>query len=920
MNDEAAPDGDANGIALGIPQQQWNYLFSLGGMVLFNLITRKGSIIRLCFVLTGILLLGVAASAISAAQSIAEKLPMEVLYQAKDPISIPVSAKPEHVSVEMPTAQAEPGKVLCIRFKGYYPVDTPPAHWADYYLKMEVNGKTLGASLADESERVLNRPNKQGGYPIWIGDRLVVVIGKDKPALDAGDEGYWQVLNISDVGEYISKGADNSISGGKPNKIVFTSYRLDKAASPSPKEMRIEGLEMGYVPKETVDRLKPVTVIDVPKLTGKTLTAGGYKLTVTPTGAMSIQCGQETYAFRSAFSYPGETTMGFHRFTWEQGNDSEWKIGEIAGDQGVVTVKGDAKTYSIVRKITAKDGKFYITDTVTNKTSEPLGMAVRHDVVSTGRLSLNDAYLSGVPGIRDDTACGGNPTIFIRNAGGSLGIAVEDEVWPFQLSMNKKPNSVQFGTEHFGLEPYKSYTLEWSLYPSRDTDYFGFVNRLRKDWNVNYTLPGMFAMSNKPLIGIKVKYLALDPWLECQNGALISEDDWVKRVKADVATLTAWDPEVTCMPKLELPTIALRRSKIENGDKIPKTPKRVDLELNDEQTEIIKKAVGPLWDSMPQSKSGHAIIDTWYSGENGGDDFDIGGYPTPGNGWYKHMLSQVDLAMDKAGCKGIYMDSFEYGYEFDSGLDYTRWDGHSVTLDHLGRIASKMTNISMASASGRSGILRYVIGKGGMSVVNGHPNSREMKSIPYLSFVETDWEQIGNYDDLLKLLTPAEPSVNAHMAMGHLSCPIALGMGMWRSDLFYSDPTPKDFGKDNTAEIQQKYVIVCLRNGQLFYPYAAIPSEGKGKGEYGIINEMFPFTPVELHEGYLIGKEKILTAVSGTFLWNISDHPAKPSICKAFDNKGYATTPKSFSVTKVGKQWKVQLALQQDWMGTAAIY
>jgi hypothetical protein len=34
-----------------------------------------------------------------------------------------------------------------------------------------------------------------------------------------------------------------------------------------------------------------------------------------------------------------------------------------------------------------------------------------------------------------------------------------------------------------------------------------------------------------------------------------------------------------------------------------------------------------------------------------------------------------------------------------------------------------------------------------------------------------------------------------------------------------------------------------------------------------ITEHMFPFTPIELHAGYLIGRERILTAKSGLFGW-----------------------------------------------------
>ena len=30
---------------------------------------------------------------------------------------------------------------------------------------------------------------------------------------------------------------------------------------------------------------------------------------------------------------------------------------------------------------------------------------------------------------------------------------------------------------------------------------------------------------------------------------------------------------------------------------------------------------------------------------------------------------------------------------------------------------------------------------------------------------------------------------------------------------------------------------------------------------------MFPFTPIELHEGYVIGEERIITAKSGLYGW-----------------------------------------------------
>ena len=110
----------------------------------------------------------------------------------------------------------------------------------------------------------------------------------DPRVLQPRDEDYWYVLNIWDVGEYTWKGVDEMVMGDKPNRIVFTTARCDSSATPMPKEMRIESLAMGYLPKEIVDKLVPVSTLAVPKLSGNKLTTGGYTLTVNPSGAMAI--------------------------------------------------------------------------------------------------------------------------------------------------------------------------------------------------------------------------------------------------------------------------------------------------------------------------------------------------------------------------------------------------------------------------------------------------------------------------------------------------------------------------------------------------------------------------------------------------------------------------------------------------------
>ena len=868
------------------------------------------------------------ASAGFAAGSVAEKLPMEVIYQAKDPIVIPETVKPEQASVTLPTAPKQEGKVLCLRFRAFYPVQAPGTQFGGYFLKLEVNGKAINGEMPDETQRVLNRPtmshDSSGHYPVWADGTLAVSLGPENGELDSRileprEEGHWYVLNVSDVGNYTWKGVDEMVMGGKPNKIVFTSLRTTNNSDPVSKELRITDLSMGYLPKETVEKLAPVSTIAVPtEISGKKLTAGGFTLTVAPSGAMRIECGKKTYAFRSSFSYPSDK-IKYHQFTWEAYDDVDWKTSYAsAGGMSGISVKGDCSRYSITRKIVPRDGKFHVSDTVENKTNDPLGMSIHYEVASADRIPASDAYLSGVPNLKDNNRCGPNPTVFLANTGGSLGVAVEDTVFCQQLGMIKKANTVQFGTEHFGLEPHKTYTLEWTLYPTVDADYFTFINRLRKDWNVNFTIPGLFTFSDKAVPALGAKLYAVTPWYDFMDGAGMTPEQYEKDVRAKADAILAIQPDAIPMAKLETPAYTIMRKDIPGGDKIPSKPRTLDMQLNEEQAQILRNS--PYWDSMLKNRQGFPIVDTWYADET---QFNLNLYPVIGNYCYAHLLKMIDSAMDKGGLKGIYMDSFEFAESLDGGgyrVDLSKWDGHSVDLNGRGEISLKYTDVAPVSAPARAALIRHALEKGGPVACNGHPVARELRSIPYLSLAESDWEMLPDYDSLVRLLSPVEPDICPRMAMGHLHAPVSFGVALWRKDLFHTAPTPEDFEAKHLSEIIQKYVVACLRNGCLCAPSGTIPSSGPGSGDYGIIREMYPFTPVELHEGYLIGKEKILTAVSGIFYWNVTDHPAKPSVCKAFDSKGLPIMPKSFSVAKEGSRWKITLMLQRDWDGTAVVH
>jgi hypothetical protein len=307
-----------------------------------------------------------------------------------------------------------------------------------------------------------------------------------------------------------------------------------------------------------------------------------------------------------------------------------------------------------------------------------------------------------------------------------------------------------------------------------------------------------------------------------------------------------------------------------------------------------------------------------------------------------HCLSYSLSSVPTQCTKGMWLDSYtldpnfeentsnDPGVNWNARWDYGQWDGYTVNPVTSGNgIAVEYTDACLVGIPARAALINYVTSPTGyncFAFTNGHPTDSVSRTLPgkanFSSLVETYFETLPTLAALQNLLSTGEPGTSLTMVQGHLWTPESDGV-------YYGDPTfnttgvNSAFGQQNVAAIQNKYNIMCLRNGTLMQPYVNyVPSSGTGSGGYGIINLQYPFTPVELHCGYLIGKEKILTAVSGTFYWSKTVHTSQPATCKVFDSCGNAVSSGyTFTPTDNGDgRWKVVLALPHDWNNTCAIW
>ncbi|MBN2293455.1 MAG: hypothetical protein JXM70_13580 [Pirellulales bacterium] len=856
-----------------------------------------------------------------AAPPLIKDLPLEVVYAAKDTVTIATQDKPAVYSLELPSFPKREGHVLCLRFEAFLHHPTPGG-W-NPYLGLMLNGKKLAKFTGFGEYRMLKRGDfckttiaadkgwwdSRAGMPVLLaffgpgGDVL------DERVISQRDEGYWYILDISDTANFIEMGADDRIESEKPNKLTFVNTFTRKLV-PGAKHyspMVIRDIQIGYLPKALVAKSRPSTMLKFDPITsGAQLAPDGAALRISPTGGMQVRVGGDDYFICSEFSYPGEK-MGYNTLMPHKADgQTSWKP-EVQQEDGSIVLTAKAEGYELRRTIKADGCKVKVHDTITNTSAEPTAVVVKHTIAATRPIARGDFRVAGTD---REAIIGGlaqNPTLFVRQKGSSLGVLAEDNVLRRQLEVARRGNSFSFATRHFGLKPREKYCLQWTLYPSAGRDYFDFINQVRRDWGVNFTIKGPYVFSDKYIPQRKANIYAFGPWFDYHHDGSQTWDSYRKKITPMLTALRKKQPDAVLMPLLETNLYTMAKSKIKGGDILPGSDRKkgkYGYILNQEQSKVLKAVLGEWADSVLRTADGRIVVDTYYPGyqSNKEDLFNLMLYLRKGNYRHRHFIKQIDYLMDEIGFNGIYIDQFSLcgGYGRPDAFTYDKWDGRTVDIDDGGHITRMFTDCNLVGADARADIIKHILAKGGHVVINGQSTVRETRSLAAFRFQEMDNDGVNplNFMD-------GKPPIFYWQAMGHLGSPIILGLRPVR----YGEE-----GKQRWAEIITKGIITALRNGVLYYYYtSSIPASGPGAGEYGPVNHMFPFTPVELHEGWLVGRERTITCVSGVYKWAEAREPK----CLLFDLHG-RVKPGDFVLKRVGDGWEVTVKLD-DWNEIAVI-
>jgi hypothetical protein len=681
-----------------------------------------------------------------------------------------------------------------------------------FFLKLELNGREVRPARSRTVTRLVNRPLVAPvavGLPAdWYGAnayRLLYASSFD-PAVARYYQGdpFTFVLDVTDL-----------VNPAAENRLLVTNMadRLHRPWNAPEGNLVLRMLKI-----ETRAGASPTmaAALDAAPVINRGEPAAGaarYEGRLTAGGGLRVRCGGRDWEFSSAFSYP---QAGFNRLTAaataDRSGQTDWQP-QVAGDQQVRRVIASGKDYRLTRTVRFGAAKIDVADELTNLDRQhALGLVVRHEVRLAG---LRDAVVrlaGNADSAVNDYYAPANPSVHVRVADHGLGLLAEDDVFRNQARLYCASDSTAAGlrTEMLRLGPGERYTLRWSIWPVAGPDYFDFINLVRADWGANFTVPGAWTFFHPDSIlrlapeRIQAQFRRLGIRFACYCGGWVDPQHDRKRIGFGTGV---WDDYWgDFRRRLRLAAQRIREA----------CPEVQVLVYYDSQRDTAETGharyrdswlVGPLEQPLATEWGGQYSL-TWSM------------VATLHNTFGRDMLAAVDRYRGEIGADGLYWDELEnvaYGAPL---ITYNMADGHSCLLDPKTYTIRREIGITTLLGEGhRLAVIERARRNGGMVMGNGPATTRAMLATQVPRMVEIQHNDYWCYE-------------------GHLGSPLG----------YMSSRT--DFGN-----VVRALSLACLPVGTRYdYPHE-------------ISRYLFPFTPLELHAGYLLGKERIVTLHSGSYGW-----------------------------------------------------
>lgn len=530
-----------------------------------------------------------------------------------------------------------------------------------------------------------------------------------------------------------------------------------------------------------------------------------YSWNVDRDGNLFVKTGNNVYRITSSFTFPG----GKNGFPSPRSCDPKWQVvrTQIAGDAVRLTAAGSR--YSIRRDFFPQPMCLEVRDTITNLTNEIQPIIVRHHVPM--QKDADEAYLGGQKGLADEYYTSPawmkeNPTGYtgVSDKNG-LGFAAYDDVFRVHAEYLVSNRSLELSDKQLALAPGKTITMIWQIYPVEQGGYMTFINNIRQNWGLNTTEADFYGDNkgfNKPLAAGSKK-------VEWKNEAerefhWCYVDHWMTGKGASWG-LKQWNEKE--MHKNQYATLKSIREVFPDVEVIGAVAAMYFSNAGAEDLQRFK-------DCAIIRKNGT------YPTEDGARFF----IPTLSNDFGRLVEANVHRLLDN-GFDGIYFDYME-GSRGDHRFTYNQYDGVSGDIDiKTGTVSATKGSYQLLSQEFLQHLCRQIVARGKKIYGNvGNSTSSNMHSLIRLAPMRYT-EAIDM--DLLK--------------RGQLyPCPNALCR------------SPEDM---------HTQVLLGLWEGMVCSPFG-LKYNHQGDNPW---KAMWPIAYREMRQGAVIGKDKIVTAISGYF-------------------------------------------------------
>jgi len=691
----------------------------------------------------------------------------------------------QSIKINIPDEQAAKLKELIVKSR----IQFRSTGGATYLMQLKFNGKVLGHNEVRNRDLktyfrhyIINSANSQN---IWYTAYSPNFDMKKNEPFRSGGVTIDPYEFRFDVSKLVKKSGNVlEVIHAKPMpKQAPMTVQVSGSYVISPKLS--ENKVLKPAPTGKLPLIKPVPALTKPLYQAK-LTAGGALEIIRNNSRQTVQ---SFYSTRT----PGWAALA------AKNTPAEWKTFEVKGN----TFKGSTAEFSIERKIICRNEQISVVDKITNLTGDILPVMYRHEwqgfpqgeFRAAGYTVNSNNYL---------VQSGEHPVaaMLAGNQGGA--ICAEDDLSRAQALLFRRGSVIGLENRYLVLTPGRSVEVEYSFYPLEKPDYFLLVNRIRRYWQVNFTIEsgGAFVPARQLA---KLNDVLLKKFIEGKS--------LEKGYHMD---------DVPVINKI-----------VTHGSRFK--------EVNMEQSRIFRQRLKKLYPAAKSSIYFHCFIangsrdreefaaDAVKTVDGIQCDYAGGNYPiflpVEGSAFAKRQEELLE-ARYALGIEGIFWDEMAYSmYKYDYNPNH--WDGCSAQIDPVThKMIRKITNVTLATLPWREKIARRIMQRGNL-IGNGAPQTRTFSKLHFPRFVET-----GSITNLV---------------LAQLYTPIALG----------------DHLSERNEFDAYRSMVKGLDYGALYFYYRAeITPTHKTLTAY-----MYPTTPIEINKGYIIGKERILTNRSGIFSW-----------------------------------------------------